>query len=79
MIASQTHEGVSLSYKMSSNRPTLRQLVSVLSNIAYLWYDLGIQLDIDPDVLKNIGKSKHFEQNDCMRRMLEMVTEVSRE
>ena len=71
MIASQTHEGVPLSYKMSSNRPTLRQLVSVLSNIAYLWYDLGIQLDIDPDVLKNIGKSKHFEQNDCMRRMLE--------
>ena len=58
-------------YKMSSNRPTLRQLVSVLSKIAHLWYDLGIQLDIDSDVLKTIGKSKHLQPNDCMKEMLE--------
>ena len=56
---------------MSSNRPTLRQLVPVLSKTAHLWYDLGIQLDIDPDVLQTIRKSKNFEADDCMRGMLE--------
>ena len=71
IIANHTHEGVPLSYKMSSNRPTLRQLVSVLSKIAHLWFDLGIQLDIDSDILHTIRKSKPFQADDCMRGMLE--------
>ena len=71
IIASHTHEGVPLSYKMPSNRPTLRQLVSVLSKIAHLWFDLGIQLDIDSDILHTIRKSKPFQADDCMKGMLE--------
>ena len=56
---------------MSSNRPTLRQLVSVLSKIAHLWFDLGIQLDIDSDIQHTIRKSKPFQADDCMKGMLE--------
>ena len=55
---------------MSSNRPTLHQLVSVLSKIAAQWRELGIRLDIDPDVLNTI-EANSSKVEDRMSAMLE--------
>ena len=57
-------------YKMNSNRPTLHQLVSVLSKIAAQWRELGIQLDIDPDVLNTI-EANSSKVEDRMSTLLE--------
>ena len=70
MIASHTHKGVPLFYEMSSKRPTLRQMVSALSKIAAQWRNLGIQLDIDPDVLAVI-EADSPKADDRMRALLE--------
>ena len=57
-------------YKMSSNRPTLHQLVPVLSNIAAQWRELGIRLDVDPGVLNNI-EANSSKVEDRMSTMLD--------
>ena len=44
---------------LSTARPTLKDLVRfVTPRIGAVWYDVGLQLDLEPDVLDGIEKEK---------------------
>ena len=50
--------------------PTLKLLQKELYKIAKKWEDIGIQLDIDDDVLVKVKSDNHGESKNCLREML---------
>ena len=51
---------------LSTIRPTLKDLVCyAVPHVAPKWYDVGLQLDLEPHVLDEIEKEK----SDCPRKM----------
>ena len=50
--------------------PTLKLLQKELYKIADKWEDIGIQLDIDDDLLGKVKSDNHGDSKNCLREML---------
>ena len=50
--------------------PTLKFLQKELYKIAKKWEDIGIQLDIDDDLLVKVKSDNHEDNKNCLREML---------
>ena len=50
--------------------PTLKLLQKELYKIADKWEDIGIQLDIDDDLLVKVKSDNHGDSKNCLREML---------
>ena len=50
--------------------PTLKLLQKELYKIAKKWEDIGIQLDIDDDLLGKVKSDNHGDSKNCLREML---------
>ena len=50
--------------------PTLKLLHRELYKIADKWEDIGIQLDIDDDLLGKVKSDNHGDSKNCLREML---------
>ena len=57
---------------LSTIRPTLKDLVRhVVPRIAPAWYDVGLQLDLEPDVLDEIEKEKSDQPKKMLAKWLQ--------
>ena len=50
--------------------PTLKLLQRELYKVADKWEDIGIQLDIDDDLLDKVKLDNHGDSKNCLRGML---------
>jgi hypothetical protein len=53
--------------------PTLKLLHGVLYKIADKWEDIGIQLDIDVDLLEKVKLESGEDSKKCLREMLKIL------
>ena len=76
----QTHCSIDLIYHLSAvcpvlqekSVPTLRLLQRELYKVADKWEDIGIQLDIDVDMLEKVKLENQEDSKKCLREMLKI-------
>ena len=57
--------------------PTLKFLQRELYKIADKWEDIGIQLDIDMDLLEKVKSENNGDSKKCLREMLKILVKES--
>ena len=56
-----------------SQQPTLRLLQRRLYKVADKWEDIGIQLDVDIDLLEKVKSKSDGDSKKCLREMLKVL------
>ena len=48
----------------------LKDVYEALFNVRTKWYDIGLELDVDPETLKSVSRKQREDDDDCLKEML---------